>query len=75
VGVLQYFTAKGKFDGQKTIIWDPVKRVDAEGNSVKINFSWKEDKVSVVANIITLSGPYGAFGLESISSEFPEACR
>jgi hypothetical protein len=68
-------TANGKYDGQKTIDWEPIKAVDANGNPLEMDYSWKQDEVTVVKNTIALSGPYGTFSFETTNSKFPEKCR
>lgn len=68
-------TANGKYDGMKTIIWEPVKVVDTNGKPVEIDFSWEQDEIAVVKNAITLSGPYGVFSFSATKEKFPALCR
>lgn len=67
-------TANGKFDGDRTITWEPVTSTDLDGTLIESDFNWQQDEVTVVKNAITLSGPYGTFRFEAASENMPEEC-
>jgi len=69
-------TASGKYSADNTILWEPVKIVDENGNPMETdNFSWEKDQVIIKNEEMTLNGPYGSFTYQKIQDQMPVKCK
>ncbi len=70
-------SANGKLiAGPSTMIsWQPLKIVDASGNSIDSNgFDWGTDTLEFTDGKLTLKGPYGNFSYKKCYMNLPPEC-